>query len=116
MKRRGTEAEQLAETWLTRQGLRPLARNYQVPGGELDLVMREDQTLVILEVRHRRAARHGNAAESITALKQQRLARAAEHFLQRHPALRKLAVRFDVVTFDGPLQPPPRWFRDAFRC
>ena len=113
--RRGTEAEQLAETWLGQQGLKPVTRNFQVPGGELDLVMRDSEVLVFLEVRHRSGKRHGSAAESITTTKQQRLIRAAEQFLLRHPALRKLKVRFDVVTFDGPLEPPPQWLRDAFR-
>ncbi len=114
-KRRGTEAEQLAETWLEQQGLKPLARNFQIPGGELDLVMRDGNTLVIMEVRHRSGKHHGSAVESITAVKQRRLVRATEHFLLRHPALRRLSVRFDVVTFDGLLKPPPQWLKDAFR-
>ena len=113
--RRGTQAEQLAESWLTCQGLSPVTRNFRGAGGELDLIMREGDTLVMLEVRHRSDARHGNAAESITPGKQQRLMRAAELFLLRHPEQRRLAVRFDVVAFDGELKLPPEWLKDAFR-
>lgn len=89
-------------------------RNYTSPHGEIDLVMREGDTLVFVEVRMRADTRFGHPAETIDAAKQRRLRRTAESYLQcqfRSPP----NCRFDVVTIVGDRrQPETRWFRDAF--
>lgn len=112
---RGAWAEQLACDYLTAHGLRLLQRNYRPPGrasGEIDLVMREaDGTLVFVEVRQRRSARHGGAAASIGRVKQRRLLQAARHFLLRYTQLPP--CRFDAVLLEGePAQ--ILWVRAAF--
>ena len=68
-----------------------------------------DGTLVFVEVRARRDARHGGAAASIGAVKQQRLVFAARHFLRRFAA--PPPCRFDVVTVEGD---KIEWLRAAF--
>ncbi len=99
----GDGAEDLALQHLLRHGLMLVARNFKTPGrggGEIDLIMREPAgTLVFIEVRRRKSASHGGAASSITALKQQRIIYAAQHYLSRLP--RTPPCRFDVVTVQG---------------
>ena len=91
-------------------------RNYRVArgprsrGGEVDLVMREhDGTLVFVEVRARRDARHGGAAASVGAAKQRRVVWAAQHYLMRWAS--PPPCRFDVVAIDGA---SIEWLRGAF--
>jgi putative endonuclease len=102
----GDAAEQQALMHLQQHGLRLLQRNYRLAGGpqrrgaEIDLIMRgPDGTVVFVEVRTRRAAAHGGAAASIGWAKQQRIVRAAHHFLLRFDQLPP--CRFDVVAIDG---------------
>ncbi len=94
---KGGQIEQQVQDYLQQQGLQPLARNYTASGGEIDLIMKHQQTLVFIEVRFRRSARYGSAAESIDYRKQQRISKTAAHYLQRHPQYRNYACRFDVA-------------------
>lgn len=107
---RGDAAEDRALAWLLARGLYLVQRNYRVAfgpsarGGEIDLVMRDrDGTLVFVEVRARAASAqgqgYGGAAASVGGRKQQRLIRAAQHYLLRLPALPP--CRFDVLAIDG---------------
>lgn len=95
----GAAAEDGALEYLQRQGLSLVERNFRCKGGEIDLIMRDRQALVFVEVRKRADARHGGAAASVTARKQARLIIAAQVFLQRYRELP--ACRFDVVAIDG---------------
>ncbi|KVQ42871.1 hypothetical protein WT21_23855 [Burkholderia territorii] len=108
----GATFEQRARQFLERRGLAFVAANVTMRGGELDLVMRSpDGTLVFVEVRARRSARHGGAAASVGWRKRRRLIAAALHFWARHGA--GAACRFDVIAFEaGRLE----WLRDAFRA
>lgn len=112
--RRGDEAEDLALDLLRRQGLELLARNYRCRLGELDLVVCDGALLVIVEVRRRTRADYVSAAESVGRRKQQRVQRAACHFLAHRPDLADQAARFDVIASDT--AEAPRWIRDAFRA
>ncbi|NTY40868.1 YraN family protein [Burkholderia diffusa] len=107
----GAAFEQRARQFLERRGLVFVAANVTMRGGELDLVMREpDGMLVFVEVRARRSVRHGGAAASVGWRKRRRLVAAALQFWARHGA--GAACRFDVVAFEaGRLV----WLRDAFR-
>lgn len=105
----GDAAEEAAAQRLAAQGLKILARNFRVKGGEIDLVCREGATTVFVEVRHRTRADFGGAATSITPTKQRRLIRAARHWLARHG---EGACRFDCVLIDGGKL---EWLKDAFR-
>ncbi|TAM97399.1 MAG: YraN family protein, partial [Rhodanobacteraceae bacterium] len=81
----------------------------------IDLVMREGDTLVFVEVRYRRDPRFGGGAASVGAAKQRRLVRAAQGFLSDRPRLARLPCRFDVVAFDGDADAPRcEWRRNAF--
>lgn len=112
---RGRAAEDLAAAHLAGQGLHILARNYRVAGGEIDLIARHGAELVFVEVRSRRSAAFGSAAESVTPSKRRRLLLAAQHYLatlgQRTPP----PCRFDVISITGTLDAQHlEWLRDAF--
>jgi putative endonuclease len=97
----GQNSELAARAWLEAQGLQHIAANFRCRYGELDLIMQDQQCLVIVEVRYRRTTLYGGALGSITNKKQQRIARAAQYFLQTRPKLRRQALRFDVIALSG---------------
>lgn len=111
MKQRGDDAETLAANYLEAQGLSLLQRNYHCRFGEIDLVMKQDNTIVFVEVRMRSHAAFGGAAASITSSKQQKLIRTAEHFLQQHG---NAACRFDAILMNTLDSSQIEWVRDAF--
>ncbi len=117
MRAAGDGFEQRACGELERAGLKLLARNYATRHGELDLVMTEGNTVVFVEVRYRKSASHGDAAASVTPAKQARLILAAQHWLAAHPHHARQTCRFDVVSYDGPLEAIQRqWLRSAFEA
>jgi len=105
----GGKAEEAAARLLSDHGLAIVARNYRTRLGEIDLIARDGETLVFVEVRLRSSERFGGAAQSIDSRKRARIAAAARQFLARLP--REPACRFDVVTLDGGA---PHWLRGAF--
>jgi putative endonuclease len=109
---RGREAEQRARRHLQAHGLKLLQCNYHSRHGEIDLVMQDRDSVVFVEVRYRRQARFGSAAESVDRRKQARLIACAQHYLQTHPSTTRLPCRFDVVTISG--SDGPDWIRNAF--
>ncbi|WP_347330818.1 YraN family protein [Marinimicrobium locisalis] len=112
----GEQAERAAERFLQARGLRTRQRNYRCKAGEIDLVMSEADTLVFVEVRLRRSTRFASAAETVDYRKQQKLIRAAQHYLQRTGLTDRVACRFDVVAFDPKRvdQETVNWVQNAF--
>lgn len=111
----GERAEILAEKYLRQRGLKPRTRNYRCKAGEIDLIMAEGETLVFVEVRLRRNARFAGAAESVDGRKQQKLIRAAQHYLLRHGLTDQVVCRFDIIAFDRGLNPQGiTWLQNAF--
>lgn len=106
----GRDWEQAALRYLRRHGLVLIEANFTCKGGEIDLVMRDGESLVFVEVRQRADRRHGGAAASITPGKIRRIVRAAQVYLQRLPVLPP--CRFDVVAIDGE---ELDWLRDAIQ-
>lgn len=108
---KGEYYEAQALTFLQRQGLLLVDRNYRCRYGEIDLVMQEGDVLIFVEVRYRENQRHGGALESITKAKQERIWLTAHHYLQ------KLSVtprcRIDVIAFEG--HDDCQWIKDAIQ-
>lgn len=107
---RGRRAERLAAWWLRLQGYRILARGFRVPVGEIDLVARRGRVLAIVEVKRR--ANLTAAGEAISPRQQRRLRHAAEAFVQRHPEVAGLQLRFDALLLT-PLR-LPHHIKDAW--
>jgi putative endonuclease len=113
----GEAGELAALRYLELKGLRLLLRNYRCRGGEIDIVMMDDTTLVLIEVRLRSDLRYGGAAASVDTRKQRRLAIAARHLLQKKPELARYRARFDVMALTPQVGSEMKieWLRDAFR-
>ncbi|MBT1445334.1 YraN family protein [Shewanella sp. JM162201] len=105
----GQLAEDNALSYLCNQGLKLEARNVRYPFGELDLVMRDGRTWVFVEVKYRTPKGFGDAVEALSFAQQQRLRRAASHYLQRQHI--DAPCRFDVVAISGTQL---QWIKDAF--
>jgi putative endonuclease len=107
----GTCAENSAAAFLESQGFTIVARNFLRRVGELDVVARLDDLLVVAEVRTRASDDYGGAAASIGRAKQRRVAMTAALFLQAHRELASCRVRFDVlIVRDGGIE----WLKHAF--
>ncbi|GIX31110.1 MAG: UPF0102 protein [Porticoccaceae bacterium] len=114
----GAAAERQAVRFLKRQGLAVLATNYRCRLGEIDIIARDGETLVFVEVRLRRHGAFGGAAASVDPRKQRRLAAAAAHYLQHAFGAFPPPCRFDVLAWDGACadrSPALQWLKDAFR-
>ena len=105
----GEHGEDAATKFLTESGLEILDRNWRCRYGELDIVAREGDTTVFVEVKTRSGGYFGTPAEAVTPLKQRRIRRLAGLWLvqQRGPWS---AVRFDVVSVEfEPDGTPSMW-------
>lgn len=112
----GKRAEQTACNYLREKGLTLLESNYFCPRGEIDLIMRDVDTTVFVEVRYRRSNRYGSGAESVDRHKQGKLLATAAHYLQRHPRAARGVCRFDVVAISSDNeQQKLDWISDAFQ-
>ena len=109
----GNRMEDQALNFLKKQGFKLLKRNFRTRMGEIDLIMLDQEALVFIEVRYRQHHSHGNALESVDFFKQQKLTRAAQSFLQRHPHHQNQPCRFDVIAFSKDNN-TPEWIRNAF--
>ena len=117
MKSLGENYERQAIHWLKDHGMRLLVRNFSGKTGEIDIIARDGEHLVFLEVRARSNRAFNSAAGSVDRRKQQRIVRTAQLFLQRHPELADLPCRFDVIAFEPPQSATSgdiRWIRSAF--
>jgi len=112
----GRRAEDIAADFLRAQGLEILERNYRRRLGELDIVARDGDVLVIAEVRSRASNRYGGAAASVDGRKQQRLVRAAAQLLQQRKDFSRLRVRFDVLAVSESAADGPKveWLQHTF--
>jgi putative endonuclease len=111
----GRDAEDLAHRHLQRQGLVVVARNWRTPSGsgEIDLVAREGDTLVFVEVKARSSDEIAAPDRAMDVEKLRRLRRAAEHYLAHAKHDRKL-VRLDLVSVVFGASEPLTHIRDAY--
>ena len=109
----GDTAEQLAKNFLVEQGLRWMDSNYHCRWGEIDLVMKDSQYLIFIEVRSRISAAYGGALASITHTKQKKIIKTAQHYQLAKKIYNKFPCRFDVLTLQG--EPATiQWIKNAF--
>lgn len=94
-------AEEVAKAYLLGLGYRVLAENYSLRGAEIDLIVQDGDTLVIVEVKQRRSPAHGAPAEHLTPRKLERLQRAALLYIGTTYGRDDLPLRFDAVLVSG---------------
>ena len=124
----GMYGELAAASFLRAEGCVILRRNWRpVRGGELDIVCREGECLVFVEVKARSAGSYAEACEVISYSQQRKIIKTAQFFLQRYPNYYNFDCRFDVICFDFPqklaktvqpdfskLQYDQQWIKHAF--
>jgi putative endonuclease len=92
----GRYGEAYAARHLTRQGMVVLDRNWRCPAGEIDLVLREGDVLVVCEVKTRSSTAYGAPLETVTPAKAERLQRLAALWIEER-GIRPAGIRVDVV-------------------
>lgn len=110
MTTQGEDAEQAAFDYLRKQGLTRVERNYRCRFGEIDLIMRDGNSLVFVEVRMRTSVNFGGALESIDKRKMQKLLATARHYMAAKGTFSD--CRFDAVLLNGDNRID--WIRNAF--
>lgn len=105
----GAAGEDAASAYLQSIGYRIVTRNLRGPGGEIDIVARDGETIVFVEVKARTSRRFGSALGAVDARKRARLRSVAADYLQF--VAPNARARFDVLTFEGAT---PRLYRNAF--
>lgn len=96
----GRWGEQLVAEDLRHRGRRIVAMNYRCRMGEIDIIAADRRYLIFVEVKLRKSAGFGRAAEAVTRTKQEKLRAAAELYLSEHPTA--LQPRFDVAEVYAP--------------
>lgn len=103
--------ERFAHHYLKKQGLKSITHNYLCQYGEIDLIMQEKSQLIFIEVRYRKRSKYGNALESVTAKKQQKIIRTAQYFLIENAQWENFPMRFDIFAITGA---EINWVKNAF--
>lgn len=108
----GKIAEDRAADFLAQRGVEIVARNYRCRFGEIDLIGRDGETMIFVEVRLRSNPTFGGPAGSITTAKQKRIILAAQHFLTRFR--QPPPCRFDAILATRLSTPHYEWLKGAF--
>ena len=95
--RKGLRFEDRARDYLLERGLRLIQSNYRCRFGEIDLIMRDRDTVCFIEVKFRKSLAFGGAAVSIPRSKQRKIARTALFYLAANKRLAHQALRFDAL-------------------
>lgn len=103
----GRDGEAVARAALRQRGYAILEERYRTPFGEIDVIARDGDTLVFIEVKARRDDHYGGGAAAVTARKQRTIVRVAQAYLSR-TRLHHLPCRFDVVVVEWPADAAPR--------
>ena len=113
----GFSAEQLAQEFLLRQGVRIVHRNFRCRLGEIDLIAQDDRCLLFVEVRYRGSGSYSRAGLTVDYHKQRKLIRTAALYVAKRPHFDNSVVRFDVIAIDADAHGDYEinWIKDAFR-
>ena len=110
-RKKGAEYEQTAIEYLQRQGVEILEHNYRNRRGEIDIIGRDGEYTVFVEVKYRRDASVGDPAEAVNYGKQRTICRVADYYRMVHHLGDFTPVRYDVVAICGE---DITWYQNAF--
>jgi len=99
-KRKGDYGESVADGYLAAKGYEITARKYKKGGGEIDIIARDKECTVFIEVKYRKTLSAGLPREAVTYTKQQAIRRAAQYYIMEN-GLHENELRFDVVEIIG---------------
>jgi putative endonuclease len=114
----GRSAEDIAADFLARNDIQILERNFRRRLGEIDIIGRSGDVLIIAEVRTRSSDAFGGAAASVDFAKQRKIIHATQQLLQKRREFAQLRVRFDVLVVRDPFgsRPSVEWIQHAFEA
>ena len=110
-RRVGAVHEQMAVEYLEKQGVSILEMNYSLKGGEIDIIAKDEDTYVFVEVKYRKKATYGYPAEAVTFSKQRTICRIATLYKQIKKLPNDGSFRFDVISI---LDHDITWYKNAF--
>lgn len=93
--KRGLNAEMIAACWLRLKGYRIIAQRLRTPVGEIDLICRRGDLVLVVEVKARKTLQ--SAMDAVSISQQKRIEAAADCWLARQPDYAGLALRFDLI-------------------
>ncbi len=111
----GKWGEMKAASYLISQGIEILKRNYRCEYGEIDLIAKDGETIVFVEVKTRSSSKYGQPEEAVDAAKQEHIVASAENYLMENSFTEDWRV--DVVSIIG--QPKDKeaeelmWYKNA---
>jgi len=117
---KGKQAEDIAATYIEKQNINIITRNFHSRFGEIDLIGLgmglDKELLTFIEVRYRKDEKFLNAIETIDQNKCKKIIKTSEAFLNKHKKYQSCFCRFDVVTITGKLNDPAiMWIKDSFQ-
>ena len=113
----GRQAEDLALRYLQKQDLTLLERNFRSRFGEIDLIMRQNNTIIFVEVRARKTAAFLHPAESVDYRKRDKIRKTSQVYMHKTAAWNRFDMRFDVIALTGSMGSPGMkidWIKAAF--
>jgi len=113
---KGKASEGFAQQYLTQQGLLFIDKNFHCRKGEIDLIMKDGDTLVFIEVKYRKNNNFGGAISAVSQSKQQKIKHCVAFFLHKANLNEyNTPCRFDVIALEGDInQPQVTWLKNAF--
>lgn len=111
-KQAGQNGETVAASFLEKEGVRILMRNFRCKFGEIDLIAKENESFLIVEVKMRSTKNQGTGREAVDWRKQRKICRTYDYFRMKYQISDYVPVRFDVVEVDKKGQ--CHWIQNAF--
>lgn len=99
-RKQGNDFECLAADYLKRHGYDILQQNFYCKMGEIDIIAKDAEYLVFVEVKYRKSKAKGSAAEAVNYNKMRKICRCADVWLMQHKSTPDISIRFDVVAIE----------------
>ena len=110
-RKKGNDFEEKAAGYLRSNGCVILERNYRNRSGEIDIIGKDGECLVFVEVKARLCDNSGFAAEAVTVSKQRKICKVSDHYRMAEGISEDTQIRFDVIAVDGD---DITWIKNAF--
>lgn len=107
----GAEYEERAVAFLRQQGMHILERNFRSRKGEIDIIAKDGEYIVFVEVKYRKSVTKGTPAEAVTFSKQRTICRVADFYRMKHGMGEFTPIRYDVVACN---EAEVTWYPNAF--
>lgn len=108
---KGSFYEKKALQYLQQNGLQLIETNFRTKLGEIDLIMKDREYLVFIEVKYRKSGQFGNSLEAVSLQKQKTICRVSDTYRIKEQISEFTPIRYDVIAVDGN---QIQWIRNAF--